>query len=115
MGISRSRAFILCVAIAFASSGFIRAATAGQPCMNHAPAASLHESHAAHHHPEGGKHTKSADGKCCGICIVASAGIVPAQGEMREIRATRIDYANEPAEMTGRAVVLDPGIPKRRS
>jgi hypothetical protein len=112
------RGFIICLTIAFASGGFIRAATAGQPCLSHSPLAALQESHAAHqghasHHHSDKGHTKAANGKCCGMCIVGTTGIVPAQAEATEIRVTRIDFVSAPAEAAGRAVPLDPGIPKR--
>jgi len=47
------------------------------------------------------------------MCIVASTGIMPVQAEITEIRITRIDYVSAPAEIAGRSIVLDPGIPKR--
>jgi len=115
MGLCRLRAFVLCVAVAFAGSGFVRAATAGQPCLNHSAAASVHEGHGADHHPDSSKHTKDANMKCCGICISASAAILPAQDETGKIRAARIDYPSKPVHLTGRSVALDPGIPKRCS
>jgi hypothetical protein len=111
-----SRGLILFVVLAFASGAFIRAVTAGQPCLSLSPmpAASAHQDHAAHHHsPDKPASKKEANEKCCGICIVASAGIVPIQAEITETRVTRIDYPGAPAEIAGLSVVLDPGIPKR--
>jgi hypothetical protein len=104
--------------VAFASGGFIRAATAGQPCLSHSPLPAVqndhaaHANHAAHHHSNKG-HTKDGNAKCCGMCIVGSTGIVPAQAEVTEIRVTRIDYVSLPAKVIGRSIPLDPRIPKR--
>jgi hypothetical protein len=112
------RGFIVCLAIAFATGGFIRAATAGQPCLSHSPLPAIQSDHAAHaghaaHHGSDKGHTKDGNTKCCGMCIVGSTGIVPAQMEVTESRITRIDYVSPPATATGRSVPLDPGIPKR--
>jgi len=110
------RGFIVCLAIAFATGGFIRAATAEQPCLSHSPASAAYETHAAHqghggHHSDS-DHGKKADQKCCGMCIVGAAGIVPIQAGVAEIRITRIDYVSAPIEVAGRSAPLDPGIPK---
>jgi len=113
MGSSWSRAVIFCVVLAFASGGMIRAATAGRPCLSQSPVAAAHESHGAHHHSSDKAPPKEANGKCCGMCIVASTGIMPVQAEITEIRITRIDYVSAPAKIAGCSIVLDPGIPKR--
>jgi hypothetical protein len=110
----RSRGFVILFIVAFVSGGFVRAAVAGQPCPSQPvpPIAAAHENHAAHHH-SGGAPAEKADVKCCSMCIVASAAIMPLCGEVAAARTAPVDYPSMPQKIRGHFAALDPGIPKR--
>jgi len=90
----------------------IRAAAAGQPCLNQSPIAAAHENHGAHHH-SGGAPAEKADVKCCGLCVVASVAIMPVCVEVAAARIVQADYLSAPQTIRGHLASLDPGIPKR--
>src|SRR6185312_5801897 len=89
---SAYRAFIICLIVAFAVCGVVRAASAGQPCASNVHDAAAHTSHANHQHSHNKKPVKESTAKCCGMCIVASTGILQAPAIIADATASRADY-----------------------
>jgi hypothetical protein len=122
------RSFVVFLALGLAAGGFARATLAavpGEPChLTSRHDMSEHLGHAHHdhagpavqHHDHGGSKEPGATDaffKCCGLCI-ASFGS-PAVTQLGQIAfiGLPISYALSGDHEAGRAVRIDPGIPKR--
>lgn len=113
---SAYRTFVVCLIVAFAVCGVVRAANAGQPCASNLPASStLHAEHASHQHSHSEKPIKESTAMCCGMCIVASTGVLQAPTIIAEVAASRADYHAVSEHFDARRSPLDPGIPKQFS
>ena len=113
---SAYRTFVACLIVAFAVCGVVRAANAGQPCVSniHVSVAS-HAEHASHQHSHTEQPVKESTAKCCGMCIVASTGILQAPAIFADVAASRADYRTVNEHFDARRSPLDPGIPKQFS
>lgn len=115
---SAYRTFVVCLIVAFAVCGVVRAANAGQPCAANIHLATAHSDHASHQHSHSEKSEKpikESTAKCCGMCIVASNGILQAPAIIADATASRADYHAVSAHFDARRSPLDPGIPKQIS
>jgi hypothetical protein len=122
------RSFIVFIALGLAAGGFARAALAvvpGEPChLTSHQDMSEHLGHAHHdhagppaqHHDHGGsKESGATDAffKFCGLCIASSNTTGAAQLGQIVFIGLSISYALSGDDYAGRAVPIDPGIPKR--
>jgi hypothetical protein len=122
------RSFVVFLALGLAAGEFARAALAvvpGEPChlASHQdmsePLGHAHHDHAgppAQHHDHGGSKESSATDaffKCCGLCTASFNTDAVAQLGQIAFIGLPISYAMSGDDYAGRAVPIDPGIPKR--
>lgn len=114
---STYRAIVICLIVTFAVGGVVRAANAGQPCVSKVPVSvASHTEHASHQHSHHKQQpTKDSTAKCCGMCVVASTGILPIPSVIVDAVVSRADYQAHNEHWASRRTPLDPGIPKQIS
>jgi len=118
MSSARHRTFVFLLALALAASGIGRAMSVEHPCAPAAEHAVMHSgAHADHHlhHSDDDKNSTKSGAKCCGMCIVAATGILPAPHDMTASTVSSVYYPVGSHSLYGRWVLLDPGIPKTLS
>ncbi len=120
MRASRYGAFVIFLTLVFSASGIVRAVYAGHPCasaVEHVVAVAHHGNHEnpAHHHGNEEEPVKQSAAKCCGMCVVAAAGILTMPPDTADLLVSSVLYLAESLSLYGRWVLLDPGIPKHLS